>query len=170
VRERLSRGAAELFGRLYFPSMTLECWYYVAGIVSAGAALVGIPGLYYYAHETTKLRRISQNQLEAMSKPCVVFIEQEVTGQDRPLWIKNVGNGPALNIRWRGANRESWVEEPMLAAGERRLTMLAIKGVIMGGRSVICVYESMSRRGYQTDTGFTENTKDLQLRHTFKEL
>jgi hypothetical protein len=48
--------------------------------------------------------------------------------------------------------------------------MLAISGVIMGGRCVICVYESMSRRGYQTDTGFSENTQDLQLRHSFKEL
>jgi hypothetical protein len=150
--------------------MTLEYWYYVAGIASAVAAVVGLAGLFYYAHETTKLRRISQNQLEAMSKPCVVFIEQEVTGSEMPLQIKNVGNGPALNIRWKTINGKNWVEEPVLAKGESRLTLLRTKTIINGGQAVICVYESMSRRGYQTDTGFSENTEDLQLRHSFKEL
>jgi hypothetical protein len=150
--------------------MTLECWYYVAGIVSAVAAVVGLVGLFYYAHETTKLRRISQNQLEAMSKPCVVFIEQEVTGSEMPLQIKNVGNGPALNIRWKAINAKNWVEEPVLAKGESRLTLLRTEAIINGGQAVICVYESMSRRGYQTDTGFSENSQDAQLRHSFKEL
>lgn len=57
-----------------------------------------------------------------------------------------------------------------MAKGESRLTLLRIKTIINGGQAVICVYDSMSRRGYQTDTGFSENTQDLQLRHSFKEL
>jgi hypothetical protein len=150
--------------------ITFEAWYYIAGIISAGAALVGIPGLYYYAHETTKLRRISENQLESMSKPCVVFVEQMVTGTEMPLCIKNIGNGPALNIRWKTLNGKNWVEEPVLASGDSRLTLVRIKTILNGGHAVICVYESMSRRGYQTDTGFSESTQDIQLRHSFKEL
>jgi hypothetical protein len=150
--------------------MTLECWYYVAGIVSAAAAVVGLIGLFYYAHETTKLRRISENQLESMSKPCVVFVEQQVTGTEMPLFIKNIGNGPALNIRWKGLIEGNWVEEPVLGSGESRLTLLRIRTIINGGGTVMCVFESMSRRGYQTKTGFSENTQDLQLRHSFKEL
>jgi hypothetical protein len=87
-----------------------------------------------------------------------------------PLCIKNIGAGPALNIRWKTLNGKNWVEEPVLASGESRLTLMRIKTILNGGRAVTCVYESMSRRGYQTETGFSENTQDLQLRHSFKEL
>jgi hypothetical protein len=61
--------------------MSLECWYYVAGIVSAGAAIAGLIGLWYYATETHRLRVaadtqlvVAQDQLENGMKPCVLLV------------------------------------------------------------------------------------------------
>jgi len=61
--------------------MSLECWYYVAGIVSAAAAIAGLYGLWYYARETHRLRvaadrqlSVAQDQLEHGMKPCVLLV------------------------------------------------------------------------------------------------
>jgi len=79
--------------------------------VAAVAAVIGLIGLFWYVRETRRLRQISNRQaeiaaqqIESLAKPCVLIMEdadQLRAFQDRNLILKNVGTGPALNIRWR---------------------------------------------------------------------
>ena len=157
--------------------MSLECWYYVSGIVSAVIGLVGLCGLLYYANETRKMRIAAENQVENMSRPCVLFMENppksgELGGFDwYPLLVKNVGAGAAINIRWRTTNnpRARWVEGPALEAGGCKESKLHIKNVINNG-VIECVFESIGGIGYITETGFSGNETELDLRHTFRKL
>lgn len=94
-----------------------------AQIASGCAAVIGVPLVAYYAWETTKLRRISQKQLDATRSP-VVFLDNPIRDTVEG-WegidIVNGGGGPALNVEYRvGAKDERWAPLPALMSGERR--------------------------------------------------
>jgi hypothetical protein len=75
--------------------------------------------LIWYAFETMRLRRVAQDQLEALSKPCLTLWAElrdradaivssnqavgttVVRAHDASFVVQNVGNGPALNVRYR---------------------------------------------------------------------
>ena len=152
--------------------MSLECWYYIAGIVSAVIGLIGLIALVIYACDTRQLRHAAQDQVEAMMKPCTLIVQNsENDSLDAPLFLKNVGVGVALNVRWRHTRKADypWQEFPTLGPGESREASLLIKDVINYG-AVECEFESLSGAGYSTLSGFSENTQNLDLRHSFKKL
>jgi len=153
--------------------MTLECWYYVAGIVSAVCAVLGLAGLTWYAIETYKLRTAAQDQVESTIKPCVLFLEnppgpaQSKGFDDNGLLIKNVGNGPAINVRWKLNSQMQWQETAALEVGVARETALHLKSVINHGK-IECMFESINGVTYITESGFSGDASDLDLRHTFR--
>lgn len=77
-------------------------------------------GLIWYACETWKLRKTSQEQNETMQKPCLVLSVEErdyfnaklsqggnnagdkklSKGKPNQYLLRNIGNGPALNVRY----------------------------------------------------------------------
>jgi len=81
--------------------------------------VLGLLGLLWYVTETMKIRRASQKQVEGMSKPCLTFWGELRDGTDAILEmhgavgnivaaadggsyvVLNIGNGVALNIRYR---------------------------------------------------------------------
>ena len=152
--------------------MSLECWYYIAGIASAVIGFFALIGLAIYAYDTRQLRIAAQDQIEATMKPCAIVVPQPGNESvDTPLFLKNVGVGVALNIRWRytGKAEHSWQEFSALGPGESRAVSFLIKHVINNG-AVECEFESLSSTRYSTFSGFSENTQNLDFRHSFKKL
>ena len=152
--------------------MSLECWYYTAGIVSAVIGFFGLIGLTVYAIDTRKLRIAAQEQIETAMRPCVLIAESPQNGSvGTPLFMKNVGVGVALNVHWRytGRPNHTWQESPSLGAGESKPVPFLIRDVINGG-AVECEFESLSGACYSTLSGFSENSPNLDFRHSFKKL
>jgi hypothetical protein len=164
--------------------MSLECWYYVAGIVSAGAAIAGLIGLWYYAKETHRLRvaadtqlSVAQDQLENGMKPCVLLMAGSVPAlattdfEKEPLFLKNVGSGPALNIKWQFVKNDGgpWNEEPVLPAGSEIKSRLTLRLLFDHG-ALRCHFESLSGIKYETTSAIGELTTKFDPRHTFKRI
>jgi hypothetical protein len=155
--------------------MHLENLYYLAGIVSALAAVLGLFGLAYYASETRKLRVAAQDQVQNMLKPCVLLIRDHSSSRrfnQTPLIFKNLGTGAALNLRWHLAASEThaWQELPALAPTEICTSHLLIKDVLNGGGSVECEFESITGERYQTHSYYPDSTSDFDPRHTSKQI
>jgi hypothetical protein len=130
----------------YNSRMSLECWYYLAGIFSFFVAVGGLIGLIIYAIDTRKMRVAAQEQIEATVTPCVlVFEDPDNQSVDAPLWFRNVGTGVALNIRWRfmGSTGKSLHEFPALASSYQRKATFLKQQVISYG-AVECEFESLS--------------------------
>ena len=150
--------------------MSLENAYYIAGIVTAFTSFLGLVGLVIYAVDTRMLRVSSQEQTEAMIRPCVVFVEdpKDQSGiTENKLLIRNVGIGAAMNIRWRTTRvpDAKWIEVAALAAHEDRKSALS-KTTLVFGISVECQFEGMGGIQYTTLSYFSKDT-DLDIRHTF---
>lgn len=162
------------FRRLY-SSDVLEELYYMAGIVTAATSVLGLIGLVVYARETWKMRKAAEDQVENMIKPCVLFMENppgegQVGGfDDKGLFVRNVGKGPAINIRWRTVGNTKWIEGPALDVGASYVSTIRLANVINKG-VIECVFESINGVGYMTQTGFSGEASELDLRHTFKKL
>lgn len=86
---------------------------------------------------------------------------------DNGLLIKNVGKGPAINIRWKLNNQTKWQEAAALEVGAARETPLHLKSVINQGK-IECEFESINGVNYVTESGFSGNESELDLRHTFR--
>lgn len=154
---------------IYTSAMSPECWYYVAGIVSSAVAVLGLIALCIYAYDTRQLRAAAQGQVEATMKPCALLMpEFGNDSTDAPLFLKNVGVGVALNIRWRYTEKDyPWQEFPALGPGEALKVPFLIKEVINNG-AVECEFESLSGARYSTTSFFSEKTTNLDFRHSFR--
>ncbi len=172
--------------------MTLECAYYLAGVGSFFIALGGLIGLVIYALDTRKLRIVAGEQLEAAKKQAEAALQQAVAAQEgleaavtpcalivgdaesesveAPLSMRNVGAGAAINIQWRLTKvpNPAWTEFPALSPGECRRVPFHMRDVIPG--QVECEFESLSGTRYQTRSGFSEDTTNLDFRHEFNRL
>jgi hypothetical protein len=99
---------------------TVVAW---AQIASGSAALLGVPILFVYTLESSKLRCVTQKQLDAMHSPIIFFdnpIRDTVEGW-KNIDIVNAGDGPALNVEYRvGDQGDRWMTLPTLLSGERR--------------------------------------------------
>ena len=161
--------------------MSLEWIYYVAGIVSAIAAIAGLIGLWYYARETYLLRKaaeaqlaVSQDQLENSIKPCVLVVKDisnQVSFDKVPLILKNLGAGVALNVRYQLEKNKGgpWIEAPALAVGDSVASHMILKNVLFRN-PLVCEFESLSGVKYETTSFISDLTTDFDLRHTFKRL
>jgi hypothetical protein len=135
-----------------------------------GVQILALIGLLYYASETTKIRKASQQQVEGMSKPCLTLwgelrdgadailemheaVGSIVAAADRGSYVvQNVGNGVALNIRYS-------FTRPNVVAGVRyiphlsptgRATLVETIGGYNAEHEVTFDYESISGRKYRT--------------------
>jgi len=105
-------------------------------------------------------------------KPCAIVVPADGNDSvDAPLCLKNVGVGVALNVRWRYTRKENhaWQEFPTLGPREFRHVRFLTKDVIPNGE-IECEFESLSGTIYSTLSGFSENTQNLDFRHSFKKL
>jgi hypothetical protein len=154
--------------------MSLEAWYYIAGIVSAAIGLVGLMALIVYARDTRKLRQTAEDQLEGMARPCVLLMMDHVNRgsfDQNPLILRNLGSGVALNIRYRLESSEDspWVEAPALPIDGRAVSGLYLKHLVTN-LPVTCEFESLSGARYRSESYIGVHTTDLDLRHKFEKL
>jgi len=76
----------------------------IATIVQDVLLLVSAGLIGWYLYETRKMRKAAERQVEATFRPAVVITHSGQT--DRNPHIENIGNGPALEVRWRLVNSE----------------------------------------------------------------
>ena len=109
-------------------------------------ATLALCGLAWYCFETYLLRKVAQEQKEGAYRPVLAIFE------DFPkLEFKNVGTGPALNVRYVFATNIS-------KESERATTAIAVgEGASFGDlaffllrKAVEISYESVSGRAYVT--------------------
>ena len=85
-----------------FSSTLFEVVYVVLVVATLSATLwIGLRtlnALGRYVEDTAKLARSSAEQVEALRTPCLVL---ELIETQPMIVVKNVGSGPALNIRYR---------------------------------------------------------------------
>jgi hypothetical protein len=166
----------------FFATLSLERGYYLAGIVAAVAAVIGLIGLFWYVRETRRLRQISNRQaeiaaqqIESLAKPCVLIMEdagQLRAFQDRNLILKNVGTGPALNIRWR---LRTWSSDMATAPalGPTEFIRPALKPPdIDASGGAECTFTSLGGRSYRSTSKYVRvpPANSILLEHTFEQI
>jgi hypothetical protein len=154
--------------------MTLECWYYIAEIVSAVIALLALVGLIIYAWDTRKLRITNQQQLEATIRPCVLLMEDADVLRDfdhANLILKNVGAGVALNVRWRYQciKNSGWVGCPALASGDFIRPPVHPRDVL-DGSGVEVEFSSLSDTRYRATVTCGSPGSSLEMQHKVERL
>jgi hypothetical protein len=89
-------------------------------IVNCGICIVNcvvLATLFWYALETKRIRKASQQQVEALQKPCLALVSEPRDFDDTVLEmddavggmivasgnvkVENIGNGPAVNVRFK---------------------------------------------------------------------
>ena len=101
--------------------------------------------------------RIAQAQVEASVRPVLVFL---VKGQES--WLKNVGSGPALNVRYgEPTQRLKPLPRPVEAAGECPCGPLTI----ISAQQVNVEYESTDGTNYLTTA---QRLPDGAYKHTVR--
>jgi len=117
----------------------------------------------WYVVETIRLRRVAQQQVEAQIRPALeVVVNVAAAG----IYFKNLGTGPALDLRvssipsngkvnWHADDNGSGLGHSFVEAGQR--SMGGISSREFGPeRSLQVVYESLSGRTYATSVTFPE--------------
>ncbi|MHB1838327.1 MAG: hypothetical protein ACYCPD_01065 [Acidobacteriaceae bacterium] len=158
---------------------SLEHWYYIAGIGSSIAALLGLFGLGFYACETYRLRKVSQEQLEASMIPCVLALEDLSTAtftSSGNLILSNVGVGVALNIRCRYEKENDtegkWHSFPALSPKGTASLGDDGQNLMIAHGHLVCEFESLSGRRYSSGSWYegSQGEPGFKLHHRFNKL
>jgi hypothetical protein len=100
--------------------LAVLAWLYVSDSLTLAEGIQGfiLAILAWYAAETRKIRRISQRQLEALHRPCLLLATEArdsdeallgmddtvsvriVSSHNGNVTVENIGNGPALKINF----------------------------------------------------------------------
>jgi hypothetical protein len=138
-------------------------------------SVLAFGGLIWYACETFKIRKATQDQLEASRRPCLVLCGMHGNTRDAimrpgsPLlavapssngWVQvmNIGTGPAFNARYLLTPLDESVREPSghhlvhVLNHEANPLPVPIQTVSNGKWLVTLSYESISKRRYESKT------------------
>jgi len=107
-----------------------------ASAIQAISALLGLVGLFWYCILTHRIQKASLRQASAAIRPFIVIDEMKEAdypqfemrlkpaGADKIFIIRNLGNGPAMDIKWAlgfdaGTRTDTnWIELGDLAVGD----------------------------------------------------
>ena len=126
--------------------------------------IVGIGGLLalvWYCFETMRIRQASVEQLELQWRPILV-VESELNDCEgdfslldgSPLRIRNVGNGPALNVSFPGRG-ENYATEHLSILGKGDSRLICEFHCILSWVKLDVTYASGSGRRYRTRATWT---------------
>jgi len=146
--------------------------------IQLGALIVAAIGLYFLVKYVGYTRVISQEatrQTETAFKPAVIAIQGALT--DAHGRLRNVGNGPAMDVEWQITNTKHRGHFSCIEAGTDSAEMHPsnLKALINGAMqspsqnevAIMCCYKSISGKKYASvskhdlergrfDTTFTE--------------
>jgi len=111
---------------------------------------------------------IMRDQAEGLSRPVIVVVSSRTLPNDTALWLedviptelaeggprlKNVGNGPALHLRWSYERHNATFrgECDYLGPGEEFIFPFPAE-LGLGEKKIQCVYESVGRVRYNSTT------------------
>jgi hypothetical protein len=133
--------------------------------------------LVWYTIETWKIRKASQDQAEALQKPCLTLLTEArnandailemddavggmiVAARNGDVTIQNMGSGPAINVRYRfdpvNAPRDVNAARPdgylQIIPPGQRFQMPVSRGVLANMEyEFVATYESLSGRHYES--------------------
>jgi hypothetical protein len=132
--------------------------------------------LLYYAWETWKIRKASEEQGEAQCKPCLTLVTErrdaveaildqiavgtsELAARDGNVVLENMGKGPAINIRYQVARLDAApgrrISEPsgylQNIAAEKAFVVPVARGHFENGEyKFVATYESIGAWRYET--------------------
>jgi hypothetical protein len=135
--------------------------------------------LIWYACETYRLRKASQEQIEALQKPCLTVATTardydeailEINGavggmvlapREGSVQLRNIGAGPAFNIRYKFNCLDQPQQDgavvvepsgylPYITAGDK-FAMQVTRGILqLHEYQLVALYDSLSGRRYET--------------------
>jgi len=137
-------------------------------------SVLALTGLVWYVRETAKIRRASQDQLEAMRRPCLVVCAKHrnahdailrpdcpllvVAGHGALVALMNVGTGPAFNATYRLTPLDEGIRQPSghhlvhLLNHEANPVPIPLQTVSNGNWTITLTYESISKCLYESKT------------------
>jgi hypothetical protein len=144
-------------------------------LLALAVQTLALIGLGIYCIETYKIRKASIGQIESQANPCITFWAQLRDGADAILAmhgatgnlvaqpdggsyvIQNLGNGLALNLRYRitrnipelEVNQREWRYIPTIAATARATLVETLGGYNMEHEATF-EYESIGGRNYRS--------------------
>jgi hypothetical protein len=137
----------------------------IATIVQDVLLLASAGLIAWYLHETRKMRKAAEAQVEAAFRPAVIVwhggsLESSPT-------LENIGNGPAMEVNWALSDSDLSGNLAFLPKDQRRqMGMPGIKPVYEAGSraessgrsSVVCIkcsYRSLSGKQYFSTSTFS---------------
>ena len=142
--------------------------------VSLAVSILTLAGLVWYVCETSKIRKTSQDQLEAMRRPCLVVCATRrdprdavmrpgsslliVSSREGLAALMNIGNGPAFNARYQLTPLDEGCRQPgshhlvHVLNHEANPIPIPIQTISNGNWIVTLTYESISKRLYESKT------------------
>jgi hypothetical protein len=137
-------------------------------------SLLTLGGLVWYVCETRRIRLASQQQLEALRRPCLVVCARlrdpndAIMRPDSPLLVvapheglvalMNIGTGPAFNATYQLIPLDEGVRHPSshhlvhVLNHEANPVPVPIQTVSNGNWTIRLTYESISKTLYETKT------------------
>ena len=136
------------------------------------ASVLTLTGLVWYVLETRRIRITSQEQLEALRRPCLVVsgrtrdLTDAVLRPDSSLLVvaphegllalMNIGSGPAFNARYQLTPLDDGVLQPgphhlvHVLNNQAMPITVPVQTVSNGRWSITLTYESLSKRPYES--------------------
>lgn len=147
----------------------------VATVVEVALLAVNAVLFGYYLHETHKTRKAAERQVEASFRPAVI-VQNLVSTSEHPK-LKNIGNGPAMSVRWVLRDSKLADNFSFLLAGESQYMQCEPKHIFEAsgaGRApqalcaeIECTYSSLSGRRYSSVS--TVNLETFRVTTAFSE-
>jgi hypothetical protein len=165
-------------GNLHLVSM-MEFWTKIDAIAAVGQLVVLFATAWFvwrYLQETTELRRIAQQQLEAQIRPALTLVS--IGGV---LYVSNVGSGAGLNLRlvktkaeavdWKAkTNFGAGATGAAVAVGEPVNTFIATGSYgSINSERLHLIYESLSGNAYASIITFEGNGQPSGVRFLINE-
>ena len=132
-------------------------------VVQLCVGVIGLAALVWYCLETRLIRKSSMEQLELQWRP-VLVVESGLNDcngdfgllDGSPLNIRNVGNGPALNVSYPGRG-ENYASEHLSALGKGDSRAICEFHCILSWVKLDVIYSSVSGRKYRTRATWTHD-------------
>jgi hypothetical protein len=140
----------------------------IATIVQNFLLLASAVLIAWYLHETRKMRKAAEAQVEAAFRPAVI-VWHEGSLEESPT-LENIGNGPAMEVSWTMSDSNFFGNFAFLPQDQRRqLGMPGMKPVYeagsraeSSGRSNVvyikCSYRSLSGKHYFSTSTFSSDS------------
>lgn len=124
---------------------------WVSAVTSLIAAAAAFASLLYLAKYTKSAR----DQVEGIARPIIVFYLDNKT-----VCFKNIGNGPALNLRWELGSKNGYIP----AFSQKDSETMDTGTTLIYDKKTRVIYSSISGRQWESVGTWTNSRIELSVR------